>query len=220
MTEPLQQQQRLEPDGRDDWPVLENVLLSLSESVRPTAAAYRDADDGEEGVAADVRSCLAEPVQPTAVALRLVWRRPWWLRQRGDDVTVAAAARLQTRLMGVRSAHVDGKYYGPETEHVSRTVEWLCHWTEADADGTATNRLTYTVGTVLYDDRTGACHLHGLADPGCRVTVDCSRLSAVLPRHRSTIKLYSEFRTDADAPLRPVLVAQHFHAFSLQALFR
>jgi len=213
--------ERRDPSDDDDWPIHENVLRSLSEDVRPTAST---ADDGDGAtVAANVRSCLAERVVPTAVDRP--WRRPrenrWHHRQWPRDRITAAARRTQTRLMGVRSAYADGAYYAPGTSHVSRTVEELSLWT-TDAAPPVVNGYTYTAGTVLYDDDTGACYLHGFADPRNRVAVDCRLLTVALPRHRSTVKMYSVFRT-APADSRgnvPVLVPHHFQVFSCGAAFR
>lgn len=210
----------------DDWPICENVLRSLSEDVRPTASCT--ANDGDDAaVAANVRSCLAERVVPTADHL---WRhrereerRRRRQRPSERDRITAAARRTQTRLMGVRSAYVDGAYYASGTSYVSRTVEELSPWT-ADAAEDVVEQYTYTVGTVLYDNDTGACHLHGFADPRSRVAVDCGPLTAALPRHRSTVKMYSVLRTapadDRGNVQQPVLVPHHFQVFSCADAFR
>lgn len=204
-------------ERRDDdgWPIHANVLRSLSEDVRPPAST---APDDGDAAAADVRSCLAERVVPTAVDR--LWRRlrenRW--RQRPRHRTTAAARRTQTLLMGVRSAYADGAYYAPGTSHVSRTVEELSLWTADGAAPPVVNGYTYTAGTVLYDEETGACYLHGFADPRNRVAVDCRLLTAALPRHRSTVKMYSVLRSaPADVP---VLLPHHFQTFSRGAAFR
>jgi len=194
------------------------------------AAAAADGD----AVAADVRRCLAERVAPTAETVRrlrlrrrLLRRPPWWLRRPEDETGAAAAVvaearRTQIRLMTVPSAYAaDGEYSAPEATYVSRTVEELLSWTGPWSAEPPANGHTYTAGTVLYDGETGACHLHGFADPRARVTVDCVLLTAVLPRHRSTVKMYSTVRAQ---PVRdagpPVLVPHHFQVFSRAALFR
>lgn len=200
-------------DPADCWPVHENVLRSLSEDVRPTAMDY-DVGSDDAAVASNVQACLAEPVMPTAVTDDPPTARPQTTR---DDAT-AAARRMQTRLMAVRSAYTDGKYYEPNAPYVSRTVEELCTWT---VDVPA-NVHTYTAGTVDYDRDTGACHLLGLVDPRSRVVIDCSPLTATLPRHRSTVKMFATLRTreDDDGLVTPVLVPDHFQAFSCADLFR
>jgi len=232
-------------DGVDSS-IYENVLRLLNENVRlTTTAILAMADDGDNGndndkedddndddddddaiVAANVRSCLAERVVPTVVVDDRLWRlrRDWQRRTRGrlhcseqDGRIAAAARRTQIRLMGVRSAYADGAYYASETPHVSRTVEelWL-PWSAAVVP--VVNENTYTVGTVLYDDGdTGACYLHGLVDPRSRVAVDCGLLTAILPRHRSTVKMYSALRTGPDG-CTPVLVLRHFQTFSSGAV--
>lgn len=211
-----------------DWPMDENVLRSLSEDVRPTpvVAARADSDDA---VASDVRLCLAERVVPTAETMRrlrlrrLLLRRPprWWPENGGGTAAVAESRRTQMKLMSVPSAYsANGEYYAPEAAYVSRTVEELSSepWTTAAPPD---NGYTYTAGTVHYDRETGACYLHGFADPQARVTVDCVLLTAVLPRHRATVKMYSTLRPpSADHPGPPVLVPHHFQVFSRAVLFR
>jgi len=205
--------------NNDEWPVDENVLQSLSEDVRPADGCYSHRVD-DDAVAVNVRSCLAEVVAPMVAAQKLLSRRhvqrQWWRRPSygpAEDNTLAAARRTQTRLMAVRSSYRDGKYYAPNPTHVSRTVEELSRWTAADP--TPSNGHTYTAGTVLYDGDTGACHLHGLMDSRCRVAVDCSRLTYALPRHRSTVKMYSTVRMShtSGEPDAPVLVPNHFQVF-------
>jgi len=121
--------------------------------------------------------------------------------------------------MAVRSTYpADRKYYASVAPHTSRTVEELCRWMTAAADAAAALDnvlLTYTAGTVLHDRDTGSCRLRGFTDPRCLVTVDCTRL-ATLPRHRSTVKMYSELRTQKAADGRDalVLVPHHFQVFS------
>ncbi|XP_025414341.1 uncharacterized protein LOC112686335 [Sipha flava] len=203
-------------DPADDWPMHENVLLSLSEDVRPTAMDYGAGnDDGAAAaVVSNVQTCLAEPVIPTTATENRLRPQP----QTARDDAMAAARRMQTRLMAIRSAYTDGKYYEPNARYVSRTVEELCTWTE----DVPTNVHTYTVGTVDYDRDTGACHLHGLVDPRSRVAVDCSPLTDTLPRHRSTVKMFATLRTreDSDGVVTPVLVPDHFQVFSCAGLFR
>ncbi|XP_025205082.1 uncharacterized protein LOC112601594 [Melanaphis sacchari] len=206
-----------------DWPISENVLRSLSEDVRPTPVAAQE--DGDDAVASDVRLCLTEPVAPAAETMRRLRLRPLLLRRRwpeNDGVTAAAAeSRPQVRLMSVPSAYpADGEYYAPEAAYLSRTVEELSSgpWTEREPP---VNRYVYTAGTVHYDRETGACHLHGFADPRARISVDCALLTAVLPRHRATVKMYSTLRPPpADDPGPPALVPHHFQEFSRTALFR
>lgn len=206
----------------DDWPVRENVLRSLFEDIRPEGAADKDERETDAAVSVDVQSCLAERVVPSeGTAEQRCRRRLWQRRWPSSAVTpvISAARRTQTRLMAVRSAYPDGQYYGPEAPHVSRTVEELNGtWT-----GTAGhNSYTFTAGTVLYDDGDAdACHLHGLVDARSRVAVDCSLLTAAVPRHRSTVKMYAKLRTapDGGAATPPVLVPHHFHVFSAASLF-
>lgn len=201
-----------------DWPICEDVLRSLSEDVRPTTAMANN-DDGHDDLAAtavDVQSCLAERVTPTADRPqrgRLQPRPEPDPRDEPISAVVAAARRTQVRLMAVRSTYTDGKYYSPEAPYVSRTVEELQQWPRRPAGD---NTYTYTVGTVLYDR--GSCYLHGFADPRSRVAVDNSLLTVALPRHRSTVKMYSTLRTSAENA--PVLVPHHFQAFSCDSLFR
>lgn len=221
-------------DDDDGWPVCEKVLRSLSEDVRPVATVNSDNNDAAASAAAvvtNVQSCLSEPVVPVPVERppqrrrRLpererrthLWRPP---SKRCRDVQTAAARRTQTRLMAVRSAYADGKYYAPGAPHVSRTVEELSLW---PADETPDNENTYTAGTVLYDRDTGACYLHGFANPRSRVAVDCDRLTATLPRHGSTVKAYSALRIppeDRAEGAAPILVLHHFQVFSCAALFK
>lgn len=199
----------------DYWPMCENVLQSLSEDVRPAAAAVDETAVDETAVTANVLRCLAEPV--TLAAATEYRSRP---RPPPRDDATAAARRMQARLMAVRSAYTDGKYYEPEAPYVSRTVEELCAWT---VDARTANVHTYTAGTVDYDRATGACYLHGLADPRSRVAVDCGPLTATLPRHRSTVKMFATLRTrddDHGGTATPVLVPHHFQVFSCAALFR
>lgn len=209
----------------DDWPICEKVLLSLSENVRPSATV--DNDNNDAAVATNVQLCLAERVVPVRTEQPRRYRLPEQKQLkhfrrpliRDQDVqTTVAARRTQTRLMTVRSAYTDGKYYAPGTPHVSRTVEELSLW---PAEETPDNGYTYTVGTVLYDKDTGTCHLHGFADPRSRVAVDCDRLTNTLPRHGSTIKAYSELRLPIrDREGAPVLVLHHFQVFCCAALFK
>jgi len=213
-------------DGDDfdcDWPVCENLLISLSEDVRPTAVEV--SVDGD-AVASNVRLCLAERVAPAAETMRQLRLRCRLLRQwsaNGGGAVAAAVAesrRMQVRLMTVPSAYaVDGEYYASETAYVSRTVEELS--SEPWATEPPVNGYTYTAGTVHYDSDTGACHLHGFTDRRARVTVDCALLTTVLPRQRTTVKMYSTLRsppTDDAGP--PVLVPHHFQVFSRDLLFR
>lgn len=202
--------------GNDSWPLCENVLLSLTEDVRPKGAADRDESDTDAAVSVNVQSCLAERVGPSEGTAERRHLRQIHQRWRPSPVVtpvISAARRTHARLMGVRSAYLDGKYYGSDVPHVSRTVEELSTWTAV----TVLNEYTFTAGTVLYDHGdTGACHLHGLVDAQSRVAVDCSLLTTALPRHRSTIKLYSKLRTapDGRAATPPVLVSHHFHVFT------
>jgi len=211
-----------EGDVDCDWPVCENVLRSLSEDVRPTAVAVSVDDDA---VASDVRLCLAERVAPAAETmrrLRLRWLLRRWPANGCGAVTAAVAEsrRMQVHLMTVPSAYAaDGEYYASEMAYVSRTVEELS--SEPWAAEPPVNGYTYTAGTVLYDSDTGACHLHGFTDPRARVTVDCGLLTTVLPRHRTTVKMYSTLRLPpADDAGPPVLVLHHFQVFSRDVLFR
>lgn len=217
---------------RDDhWPIDENVLLSLSENVRPTVTERYRADlrENAAAVATAVRACLAERVEPTRKAVLALQycgrpRRQWWRRRPSkrdsrDEAALLASQRTQTRLMAVRSKYpADRKYYASDAPHMSRTVEELCQWMTAAEAATLDNFLTYTAGTVLHDSDTGACHLRGLTDPRCLVAVDCTRL-ATLPRHQSTVKMYSELcvlkATDGHDAL--VLVPHHFQVFSVVA---
>lgn len=238
--------QRTEIDSdTDDWPVNENVLRSLSEVVRPVAAltvydeldAIVDTVTTVDTVAANVRSCLAERVTlapPDALKLLLARQRTrraqrragWPLLGRERDETFAtalAARRKQTRLMmNARSTYNDGEYYTPPrgTTYVSRTVEELSLWTPADGPPPQTTDdscHTFVAGTVRYD--CGVCHLHGFADPGSRVAVDCSPLTDTLPRHGSTVKMYCTLKTnDSDEGAAIVLVPHHFQRFSRDAL--
>lgn len=209
-------------DGDESWPMSDKVLLSLSEDVRPVEAAAAD-DDGHNvvvTVADHVRSCMAERVVP--VLARLLRFRPppssgFWLG-RDDGTTVMASRRLQTRLMAVRSAYVDGKYYAPEVPYVSRTVEEMQRPWTAERPPLA-NANTYVVGTVHFDEDTGACHLHGLQDPRTRMPVDCTGLTASLPRHRSTVKMFTELRTSGIGGAN-VLVPHHFQIFSCADLLQ
>uniref|UniRef100_A0A2S2NYP0 Uncharacterized protein n=2 Tax=Schizaphis graminum TaxID=13262 RepID=A0A2S2NYP0_SCHGA len=228
--------QRPAADDRDydddvddcDWPMDENVLRSLSEDVLPTPVAARA--DGDGAVASDVRLCLAERVVPTAETMRrlqlrqLLLRRPprWWPENGGGTAAVAESRRTQMRLMSVPSAYpATGEYYAPEAAYVSRTVEELSSSEPRTTAAPPVNGYTYTAGTVHYDGETGACCLHGFADPQARVTVDCVLLTAVLPRHRTTVKMYSTLRPPpADDPGPPVLVPHHFQVFSRAVLFR
>lgn len=194
------------------WPLRRDVLLSLSEDVKPKGdRRRRPGDDDDTAVA--VRACLDERVVPIASAAPLhnKWPPPPPLDDRAA-VVVAAAERTQTRLMAVPSAYVaDGTYYAAGATHVSRTVEELCHrWPDA-ADTGHPMFLVYVAGVVRHDG--GACHLHGLTDPRCRVPVDCGRLTVVVPRHRSAVKMYGRL---ADGP---VLVPHHFHVFAAAALY-
>jgi len=208
---------------RGDWPMDENVLRSLFEDVRPTTAVAAFVDG--HVVASDVRRCLAERVVPAAETMRRLRTRRLLRRwpDNGGGVATAVVAdsrRMQVRLMTVPSAYAaDGEYYAPEATYVSRTVEELSSgpWaTEPPVNG-----YTYTAGTVHNDSETGACHLHGFADPRARVTVDCVLLTAALPRHRTTVKMYSTLRSPpTDHPGPPVLVPHHFQVFSRDALFR
>lgn len=212
----------VEDDVDCDWPVCENVLRSLSEDVRPTAVAVSVDHDA---VASNVRLCLAERVAPAAdtmrgLRLRCLLRR--WSANGGGAVTAAVAEsrRMQVRLMTVPSAYeADGEYYASETAYVSRTVEELT--SEPWATEPRVNGYTYTAGTVHYDSDTGACHLHGFTDLRARVTVDCALLTDVLPRHRTTVKMYSTLRSPPDDDAGPpVLVPHHFQTFSRNVLFR
>lgn len=213
-----------EDDFDCDWPVCENVLRTLSEDVRPTPVAV--STDGAAAVASDVRLCLAERVVPGAetmrrLRLRSLLRR--WSANGGEPVAAAVAEsrRMQVHLMTVPSAYsVDGEYYASETSYVSRTVEELSSSEPRTAEPPV-NKYTYTAGTVHYDGDTGACHLRGFTDPRAQVTVDCALLTAVLPRHRTTVKMYSTLQsppTDDAGP--PVLVPHHFQVFSRDVLFR
>ncbi|XP_015379729.1 PREDICTED: uncharacterized protein LOC107173638 [Diuraphis noxia] len=211
-------------DGVDcDWPMNENVLRSLFEDVRLTAAAVSVDDDA---VASDVRRCLAEPVVPATETIRRLqsrWRLRRWPDNGGGAATpvVDESRRMQVRLMTVPSAYAaNGEYYcAPEAAYVSRTVEELS--SEPWAAEPPVNGYTFTVGTVHNDNETGACYLHGFADPLARVTVDCVLLTAVLPRHRTTVKMFSTLRSPpTDDPGPPVLVPHHFQVFSRDALFR
>lgn len=210
-------------DGDEGWPMCDKVLLSLSEDVRPVKAALVDGDDGHDvvGTVADrVQSCMAERVVPTMTGL-MRFRPPpssgFW-SGRVDGTTVMAARRLQTRLMAVRSAYVDGKYYAPEGPYISRTVEEL-QWPQTVERPPLANANTYVVGTVLHDEDTSACHLLGLRDPQTRVPVDCTRLSATLPRHRSTVKMFAELRTSGVGGAN-ALAPHHFQIFSCADLFQ
>ncbi|XP_026822740.1 uncharacterized protein LOC113560838 [Rhopalosiphum maidis] len=228
--------QRPAADDRDcdddvddcDWPMDENVLRTLSEDVRPTPAAGLADSDG--AVASAVRLCSAERVVPTAETVRrlrlrqLLLRRPprWWPENGGGAAAVAESRRTQTKLMSVPSAYpATGEYYAPEAAYVSRTVEELSSGPRPTA-APPVNGYTYTAGTVRYDRETGACYLHGFADPQARVTVDCALLTDVLPRHRATVKMYSTLRPPpADDPGGPpVLAPHHFQVFSRAVLFR
>lgn len=198
-----------------DWPLRQDVLLSLSEDVKPKGDRRRRPEDDDDTAVA-VRACLEERVVPTA-ALRS-WRPrhyKWPLDDRTAEV-VAAAERTQVRLMAVRSAYVaDGAYYAASVPHVSWTVEELCHrWPAAAATGIGHGgSLVYVAGIVRHDG--GACHLHGLTDPRCRVPVDCGRLTDVVPRHRSAVKMYGHLKAGDG----PVLVPHHFHVFAAAALY-
>lgn len=211
-------------DDGDDWPVGEKVLQSLSEDVRPVATVSSDNNDA--AVVTNVQLCLSERVVPVRAEQPQRRRLPeqerrmhlWRPSKLCRDVQAAAARRTQTRLMTVRSAYADGKYYAPGSPHVSRTVEELSLW---PADETPDNGNTYTAGTVLYDNDTGACYLHGFADPRSRVAVDCDRLTVTLPRHGSTVKAYSALRVPPeDSEGAPILVLHHFQVFSCAALFK
>ncbi|XP_022164899.1 uncharacterized protein LOC111029948 [Myzus persicae] len=207
-----------------DWPMCENVLRSLFEDVRPTSAAPAESVDSD-AVASDVQRCLAEQIAPTAemmqrLRLRLLLRR--WSENGGEAATavVVESKRMQVRLMTLPSAYeADSEYYALEAAYVSRTVEELS--SEPWAAKPPANGYTYTLGTVHNDSETRACHLHGFTDPRARVTVDCVLLTTVLPRHRSTVKMYSTLRwPSADDPGPPVLVPHHFQVFSRDVLFR
>lgn len=226
--------------GRNDagWPIDENVLLCLSEHVRPTVTdryVLQRRENNARAVATAVRACLAERVEPTLTAKtalllqRADRRRRPSERDPRDEAVVLASKRTQTRLMAVRSQYpADSKYYASDAPHVSRTVEELSsRWapTAAALDSSRRTILTYTLGTVFHDGDTGTCHLRGMTDPRCRVTVDCCRL-VVLPRHGSAVKMFSELRgtpkascTDEEpAPTGPaVLVPHHFQVFSAAA---
>lgn len=213
-----------EDDVDCDWPVCENVLRTLSEDVQPTPLVA--SVDGAVTVASDVRLCLAERVVPAAetmrrLRLRSLLRR-WSVNGGGPGAAaVAESRRMQVRLMTVPSAYsADGEYYASETAYVSRTVEELSS-SELRAAAPPVNGYTYTAGTVHYDSDTGACHLRGFTDPRAQVPVDCALLTAVLPRHRTTVKMYSTLRSppaDDAGPL--VLVPHHFQVFSHVVLFR
>lgn len=212
-------------DVNCDWPINENVLRSLLEDIRPTSAMAAVSVNSDV-VTSDVRRCLAEPIALAAETIRRLQSR-WLLRRWPDNgggaatAMVAESRRMQVRLMTVPSAYVaDGEYYcAPEAAYVSRTVEELS--SEPWAAEPPVNGYTYTVGTVHNDRETGACHLHGFADPRARVTVDCVLLTAVLPRHRTTVKMFSTLRSPpTDDPGPPVLVPHHFQVFSRDALFR
>lgn len=207
-----------------DWPVCENVLRTLSEDVQPTPLVV--SVDGAVAVASDVRLCLAERVVPAAVTMRRLRLRSLLRRWSANGgglgaATVAESRRMQVRLMTVPSVYsANGEYYASETAYVSRTVEELSS-SELWAAEPPVNGYTYTAGTVHYDSDTGACHLRGFTDPRAQVTVDCALLTAVLPRHRTTVKMYSTIRSplaDDAGPL--VLVPHHFQVFSRDVLFR
>lgn len=206
----------------DDWPVCENVLRSLFEDVRPpNGAADKDERETDAVVSVNVQSCLAERVVPSEETAEQRYRRQLCQRRWPSSVVtplISAARRTHTRLMAVPSAYLDGQYYRPETPHVSRTVEELFTWTTTAVP----NSYTFTAGMVLYDDGdTDACHLHGLVDARSRVAVDCSLLTSALPRHRSTVKMYSKLQIvpDGSAGTLPVLVPHHFHVFSIATMF-
>ncbi|XP_029343512.1 uncharacterized protein LOC107884068 isoform X2 [Acyrthosiphon pisum] len=212
-----------EDDVDCDWPVCENLLRSLSEDVRPTTVVEVSVDG--DAVASNVRLCMAERVAPAAETmqrLRLRWLLRRWSANGGGAVTAAVAEsrRMQVRLMTVPSAYAaDGEYYASETAYVSRTVEELS--SEPWVTEPPVNGYTYTAGTVHYDSDTGACHLHGFTDRRARVTVDCALLTVVLPRHRTTVKMYSTLRSPpAEDAGPPVLVPHHFQVFSRDVLFR
>lgn len=206
----------------NDWPICENVLRSLSEDLRPLIARNQDGDDADATVSANVQICLADRVGPTKKATKQLYFRKVRQQFRSSPAitpAISAARQMLTRLTAVRSVYLDGQYYGSETSHVHRPVEEL----SAYMDIAVPNGYTFTAGTVHYDDGdTSACHLHGLVDRHSRVAVDCSLLTAALPRHRSTVKMYSKLRTTADGGIviPPVLVPHHFHVFNTADLFR
>ncbi|VVC34613.1 Hypothetical protein CINCED_3A015084 [Cinara cedri] len=206
----------------NDWPICENVLLSLSEDVRPLFARNQDQDERDAMVSANVQICLAERVGPSERAMKQLFFRRVRQQFRSSPAvtpTILAARQMITRLTAVRSVYLDGQYYGSETSHVYRPVEELSAFTVT----AVRNGYTFTAGTVHYDDGdTNACHLHGLVDRRSRVAVDCSLLTVALPRHRSAVKMYSKLRTAADGSvvIPPVLVLHHFHVFNTADLFR
>lgn len=198
-----------------DWPICEHVLRSLSENVRPTKMANND-DSNDDGFVAAIESCLAERVAPIVKPEqcdRLQPRPEPDPRDEPISTMITMAKRMQIRLMAVPSTYLDGKYYSPETSYVSRTVEELRHWQRFTASD---NTYTYTIGTVHYDQE--SCHLHGFVDPQIRVAIDYSLLTIALPRHRSTVKMYSTLRMSTE-DAAPVLVPHHFQTFSYHALF-
>lgn len=212
----------------DEWPLSENVLRSLSEDVRPFTAATETLDD-LCAVAENVGLCLAEPVVPkteevtpnetTPDEATPDEATPDQTTTEKTAVVIAKARRMLLDVMAVRSAYANGKYYAPDAAgapYVMRTVEELALTDEWRARIVA-NANTFAAGTVMYEPG-GACFLHGFVHCSGRVAVDCSALTDAWPRHRSTVKTYSALTaTDDDTP---VLLLQHFQAFSCSALLR
>lgn len=222
----------------NEWPLSENVLRSLSEDVRPLTAATETLDD-LCAVAENVGLCLTEPIVPkpdevtpneatpdevtpneaTPDEATPDEATPDQATTEKTAVVIAKARRMLLDVMAVRSAYANGKYYAPDAAgapYVMRTVEELA-LTDEWRVRMVVNANTFAAGTVMYEHG-GACFLHGFVHCSGRVAVDCSALMDAWPRHRSTVKTYSALTaTDDDTP---VLLLQHFQAFSCSALLR
>ncbi|XP_050435873.1 uncharacterized protein LOC126842775 [Adelges cooleyi] len=200
-------------EADESWPVTENVLRALEEEIRPLAdPKLADQERREDrvktaSVQLNVRACLEERVEPTDDTVDTKPEGLVAAPSRRDPVDMSR--QIQVGLMSVKSAYVDGKYYGSAEQYVSRTVEELL--SREFASSPPVNASTYTVGTVEYDsDR--RCFLRGFAQPSLgSVLVDCTRLS-VLPKDRSTVKFYSTLTASPDG--LPLLTPHHFHVFS------
>lgn len=207
-------------DDNVGWPRTDNVLAALSEDVRPlsieSTGAVEERRRTEEIRAAAVRQNVRLCLDDLAVPAESVPAGPSTVSTASGRV--AASKRIQVAVMSIRSAYVDGNYYCSSEPYVFRTVEEILSWDHDRRVATIppSGENTYTAGRVSYPTEAsaadGQCFLRGFVDAQLDgIPVECSRL-AVLPRHRSTIKLYAKLTINNSG--QPIFMPHHFHVFS------
>ncbi|XP_050533405.1 uncharacterized protein LOC126901159 [Daktulosphaira vitifoliae] len=206
----------MEQTDEDRWPRTDNILMALSEDVRPslecdTTEEQRRIDEIKSAtVQRNIQLCLDDLVIPLQNVPGLLETEE--VQTSADTVDmlkkVAASKRIQVGIMSIKSTYVDGNYYASQEAYISRTVEEILSW---DPITTPPKANTYTAGSVAYS-ADGQCFLRGFANPELDgILIECSRL-AILPRDRSTIKLYATLAINSDG--NPIFKPHHFHVFS------